>query len=124
MAGVPEARAGDPAEAPPNLSRPPWNWTWAGLMRRAFALGVLASARCGGRLRLIAMVEDPVAVRQILAVGRPSDMLGSGLPLRAGRGNRSPGAAAAALGVQALSFRQRPPFPSASGYPVRFAPRP
>jgi hypothetical protein len=35
-------------------------------MRRAFPIDVLACARCGGRMRVIGTVEDPVAVRQIL----------------------------------------------------------
>ena len=37
----------------------PRNATWAGLMRRAFAIDVLACARCGGRMRVIGTVEDP-----------------------------------------------------------------
>jgi len=36
-------------------------------MRRVFDLDVLACPRCGGRLRLIATVQDPGAVRTILA---------------------------------------------------------
>jgi uncharacterized protein YbaR (Trm112 family) len=36
-------------------------------MRRAFGLDVLACPRCGGRLRVLATVEDPVVIRQILA---------------------------------------------------------
>ena len=36
-------------------------------MRRAFYSDVLACPRCGGRLRLIATVEDPEAIRAILA---------------------------------------------------------
>jgi len=36
-------------------------------MRRAFDIDVLACPRCGGRLRLIATVEDPEAIRAILA---------------------------------------------------------
>jgi hypothetical protein len=47
-------------------------------MRRAFAIDVLACLRCGGRLRVIATVEDPLAVRQILAAAP----LGPGLPAR------------------------------------------
>jgi hypothetical protein len=41
--------------------------TWAALMRRVFALDVLACPRCGGRLRVIATVQDPAVVRAILA---------------------------------------------------------
>ena len=36
-------------------------------MRRAFDIDVLTCPRCGGRLRLIATVEGPAAIRQILA---------------------------------------------------------
>jgi hypothetical protein len=42
-------------------------WTWAALMRRVFALDVLACPRCGGRLRAITTVQDPAVVRAILA---------------------------------------------------------
>jgi hypothetical protein len=37
-------------------------------MRRAFALDVLACPRCGARMRVLATVEDPVVVRQIMAL--------------------------------------------------------
>jgi len=36
-------------------------------MRRVLALGVLACPRCGGRLRVIATVQDPLVVQAILA---------------------------------------------------------
>lgn len=36
-------------------------------MGRVFGLAVLACPRCGGRLRLIATVEDPTVVGKILA---------------------------------------------------------
>jgi hypothetical protein len=45
-------------------------------MRRAFAIDVLACPRCGGRLRVIATVEDLVAVRQILTAPRAAQPLG------------------------------------------------
>lgn len=35
-------------------------------MRRAFAVDVLACPRCGGRLRLIALIEAPAVARRIL----------------------------------------------------------
>jgi uncharacterized protein YbaR (Trm112 family) len=50
------------ARAPPK----PRSWSWAAFMRRAFALDVLACPRCGARLRVVATIEDPVAVRRIL----------------------------------------------------------
>jgi hypothetical protein len=37
------------------------------LMRRVFDLDVLACPHCGGRLRVIATVQDPAVVRTILA---------------------------------------------------------
>ncbi len=67
--------------------------TWAALMGRAFGIDVLACPRCGGRLRLIAAIEEPAVVRKILAhlgltpsegspgPGPPSDGAGA-LPLR------------------------------------------
>ena len=52
--------AGVPATSPA--------WTWAALMhRRAFAIYVLACPNCGGRLRLIATLHDPVVIRKLLA---------------------------------------------------------
>jgi hypothetical protein len=42
-------------------------WTWAALMCRVFALDVLACPRCGGPLRVIATIQDPLAVQAILA---------------------------------------------------------
>jgi hypothetical protein len=42
------------------------HWAWANLMRRAFDVDVLACPRCGGRLRLLGTIEDPVAIRAIL----------------------------------------------------------
>jgi hypothetical protein len=42
-------------------------------MRRVFALDVLACAGCGGRLRLLATIEDPPVVTKILAhLGLPT----------------------------------------------------
>ena len=42
-------------------------WTWAALMRRAFDLDVLRCPRCGGRMELIATVDDPAVIHRILA---------------------------------------------------------
>jgi hypothetical protein len=63
--------------APGSVSR---GWTWAQLMRRAFDLDVLACPRCGGRLRLIALLHDPGVIGALLAAaGEPT-----------GRHDRSP----------------------------------
>jgi hypothetical protein len=56
------------------------SWTWAALMRRAFAIDVLACPNCGGPMRVIATVEDPLAVRQILAAQRVAEPLGPSPP--------------------------------------------
>jgi hypothetical protein len=53
-------------EARPGAASSPGAWTWAALMRRVFDLDVLACTRCGGRLRVIATVQDPAVVRTIL----------------------------------------------------------
>ncbi len=39
---------------------------WADLMRRAFAADVLACPRCGGRMVLLATIEDPAVITRIL----------------------------------------------------------
>jgi hypothetical protein len=44
---APEAAADDPAEPRPGPPPPRRNWTWAALMRRAFAIDVLACPNCG-----------------------------------------------------------------------------
>jgi len=49
-------------------------WAWADLMRRAFELDVLGCPRCGGRMGLIATIEDPRVIRRILAhLGLPTE---------------------------------------------------
>ena len=53
--------------ASPRGAGTPGAWAWAALMRRVFDLDVLACPRCGGRLRVIAIVQDPLAVQAILA---------------------------------------------------------
>jgi uncharacterized protein YbaR (Trm112 family) len=43
-------------------------------MRRALGLDVLVCPRCGGRMRLIATIEHPRVIRQILAhLGLPTE---------------------------------------------------
>ena len=69
-AGVEPADAGDFACRPPGRG-----WTWAQLMRRAFALDVLACSACGGRLRLMGLIFDPHTVRAILdSAGAPATL--------------------------------------------------
>jgi len=48
-------------------------WRWADLMRRVFALDVLACV-CGARFRLVATIEDPPVVQRILRnLGLPTE---------------------------------------------------
>src|SRR5690242_10165093 len=58
--------AGGP-DGPGVKTATPRAWSWAALMHRAFGIGVLACAHCGGRLRLIATLHDPAVIRKILA---------------------------------------------------------
>ena len=43
------------------------NWLWAELMQRSFGIDVLACPRCGDRLELIALIEDPTVIRRVLS---------------------------------------------------------
>jgi hypothetical protein len=54
--------AAAPAAAP-GTTRPP---RWSDLMRRSFGFEVLTCPRCGGRLRLIALIEEAAVVGRIL----------------------------------------------------------
>ena len=48
---------------------------WPALMRRSFGFDVLACSRCGGRLRLLAIIEQPVVIRRILNhLGLPTEI--------------------------------------------------
>ena len=51
------------------------NYLWAELMRRSMGLDVVTCPRCGGRLRLIAVIEDPAVVQRVLRhLGLPTDI--------------------------------------------------
>ena len=65
VADAPPPPAAGPGEAGAPSSAP--GWTWAALMHRAFAIDVLACPNCGGRLRLIATLHDPVVILKLLA---------------------------------------------------------
>ena len=62
------ARAAAPVSevaAPPRRERPKYR-AWADLMRRAFALDVMACPRCGGRMVLLATIEEAAVITRIL----------------------------------------------------------
>ena len=51
----------------------PRNYSWAELMKRVFSVDVLGCDRCGGRMRIIAAIPPPEAIRKILeCLGLPS----------------------------------------------------
>jgi hypothetical protein len=51
------------------------NRSWAVLMQRTFGLDVLACPRCGGRLRLIAVIEQPAVIKRLLGhLGLPTEL--------------------------------------------------
>ena len=47
---------------------------WATLLRRTFSVDVLSCAKCGGRLRVMGMVDEPWLVSQLLGeLGLPTE---------------------------------------------------
>ena len=71
---APLAMTGDPV-LPTATDPPKTNWLWAELMQRSFGFDVLACPRCGDRLELIALIEDPSVLRRILShLGLPTEV--------------------------------------------------
>ena len=58
-----QALGADPAETARRQAR---GQCWASLMARTFGFDVLACPRCGGRLRLIALIEEAAVIQRIL----------------------------------------------------------
>jgi len=54
-----------PGTSPGGYRRPRY-YPWADLLRRTFAIDVLACPGCGGRLRLLATIAHPPAIAKIL----------------------------------------------------------
>jgi len=66
--GAPSA-ASRAAPPPAELAPPPRHatrWRWADLLQRVFAVDALACPSCGGRMRVLATIDDPHVVRRIL----------------------------------------------------------
>ena len=67
-----------PPPAPPGAcagksGRPPRRIDWAALLKRVFAVQILACALCGGKMRVISVIEEgPVARRILDHLGLPS----------------------------------------------------
>jgi hypothetical protein len=63
----------DEAGTPP--SRPGYRLLWAQLLKRTFKIDVLKCDRCGGRLKLIALINDPAAIDKICRhLGHPRQL--------------------------------------------------
>ena len=59
----------------PASTCPRMNRLWAELMQRSFGFDVLACPRCGGRLGLIALIEEAQVIRRILGhLGLPTEV--------------------------------------------------
>jgi hypothetical protein len=76
---TPERSAEAPREtryaSPAATVRPRTNRLWAELMQRSFGFDVLACPRCGGRLELIALIEEAAVIRRILRhLGVPTEV--------------------------------------------------
>ncbi|HMW53871.1 MAG TPA: transposase [Rhodocyclaceae bacterium] len=60
-------------DPPPPPSRGPYRLPWATLLRRVFALQVLTCDRCGGKRRLVALIDKDAAIKKILThLGLPT----------------------------------------------------
>ena len=64
--GIPTSRGACPGEEEPSIPRRPRNYSWAELMRRVFEIDVLECPRCRGRMRILAAIVTPEAIRAIL----------------------------------------------------------
>jgi len=65
---------GSPARRLSTVRTPRRRLTWAELLKRVFAIDVLTCPDCGGRRKLIALIQDGPLVRKILAhLGLPTE---------------------------------------------------
>jgi len=69
-ASAPPSDATDTAATPQPAPREgytrPNHYAWADLLRRTFAIDVLVCPECGGRLRLLATIDDSAVIEKIL----------------------------------------------------------
>jgi len=107
-ASVQDPAADDPADddglatAPATARHRARGQRWADLMRRTFGFDVLACPRCGGRLCLIALIEEAAVIGRMLRhLGLPTD-----LPVA--RPARAPPLLAAAGEAQADDYESAP----------------
>ena len=65
----------DPPDAPARAHRRARGALWAALMQRTFGFDVLGCPRCGGRLRLVALIEEAAVTGAILRhLGVPAEV--------------------------------------------------
>jgi hypothetical protein len=58
--------------------------TWAQRLKRVFAIEIQTCRRCGGKLRVIASIEEPTVIERILDhLGRDDEPLDRAHPSRA-----------------------------------------
>jgi hypothetical protein len=63
--------------------------TWAQRLKRVFAIDIETCRRCGGRLRVIASIEDPAIIERILNhLGRDGESVDPAHPRQAKRHRR------------------------------------
>jgi hypothetical protein len=78
--GLGKQRAAEGAD-PPAVARHV-AMSWARRLKRVFGIEIEACARCGGRLQMIASIEDPAVIARILAhLDRTSGTSEPALPL-------------------------------------------
>jgi hypothetical protein len=89
-AAITPAGRGTASAAPTALTRTPAErhraLTWAQRLKRVFRIDIETCERCGGKVRIIASIEDPAVIGRILAhLGQ-----GSSAPLAAAHAPRAP----------------------------------
>ncbi len=66
---VPEAKKANARE-----EKTQQNSSWSALLKRSFAIDILVCASCGGKMRLVSHIEEPVVVTRILGhLGLPTE---------------------------------------------------
>ena len=63
--GPPQPLPADDPAKPPTPRH--WEMSWARRPKRVFGIEIRACARCGGKLKVIASIEEPAVVAKILA---------------------------------------------------------
>ena len=75
----PQALREKQAEDKKERSEYPAQAKWAELLKRSFAIEILKCAKCGGKMKLVSIIQDPVVAKRILeAIG-----LSAEVPLKA-----------------------------------------